>query len=181
MDIYKLKFTKLQNGILRLMCIKAGTGLTQREIAGLLGVSPTAVSKALKLLEREGLIKVERSRRVNLSSVGLDRDKPKAAALKRAENLKMMFESGLPEFLEEHFPGCTVILFGSYSLGEDTVNSDIDIAVIGSGEKEIDMDVFEKTLERKIILNFYKDFGIIDKNLKNNILNGITLQGGIVL
>lgn len=180
MDMYKLKFTKLQNMIFRLMCIKAGAVMSQREIAGALGVSPTAVSKSLKLLEREGLVKVEKSK-AKLYLVRLNRDNPEAVALKRLENLKMVFESSLSEFLEGHFQGCAIILFGSYSLGEDTINSDIDIAVIGSREKRVDLARFEKMLERKIILNCYTDFRSIDRNLKNNILNGITLQGGIEL
>lgn len=179
--MYKLKFTKLQNEIFRLMCIKAGTGLAQREIAGLLGVSPTAVSKSLKLLEREGLVRVERFHRVNLSSVRLNRDSPKALALKRVENLRMISESGLAEFLEERFPGCVIILFGSYSLGEDTMESDIDIAIVGSGERDIDLARFERMLERRIVINCYEDFMGINKNLKGNILNGITLHGGIEL
>lgn len=181
MDMYKPRFTKLQEGVFRLLCLKAGTGLSQREIAGLIGVSPTAVSKALKLLEREGLARLEKAHRINLSSVQLNRDNPRAVALKRAENLRMVSESGLPEFLGEHFPGCTIILFGSYSLGEDTEDSDIDIAVIGSGEKETDLAGFEKTLEREIVLNCYKDFRGIDKNLRNSILNGITIQGAVEL
>lgn len=181
MDMYKLKFTKLQNEIFRLMCIKAGRGLNQREIAKLLKVSPTGVSKALKLLAKEGLVKVEKNPRIKLLSVQLNRDNPKAAALKRAENLKMIAESGLEEFLESNFPGCAIILFGSYSLGEDTVDSDIDIAVIKSKEKDIDLTSFEKMLERRIAIHYFENLNSTGKNLKNNILNGITLQGGIEL
>lgn len=179
--MYKLKFTRLQSGIFRLMCIKAGRALNQREISKILGVSPTGVSKALKLLEREGLARIERSQRINLSSVQLNRDSPKSVAFKRAENLKMIAEAGLEEFLEGHFPGCAIVLFGSYSLGEDTADSDIDIAVIGSKGKDIDVARFEKMLERSITVHYFRDFSSMGKNLKNNILNGILLQGSIKL
>lgn len=179
MDIYKLKFTRLQNGIFRLLCIRAGSPLNQREIARLLGVSPTAVSKSLPGLESEGLAKTEKSKTLNLTLVELNRENPRAIGLKRAENLRLVYESGLADLLEERFPGCATILFGSYSLGEDTVKSDIDIAVVGSKRKHTDLTKFERLLERSINLQFYEDINKLDKNLKSNILNGITLSGAV--
>lgn len=181
MDMYKLKFTRLQNEIFRLLCIKTGISLNQRGIARPLKVSPTAVANAINGLKKEELIIVDKSQSMNLVSVNLNRDNPKAIALKRVENLKQIYESGILELLEEHFRGCTLILFGSYSLGEDTTSSDIDIAVIGSKEKDIDLTKFDKLLERTIFLHFYDSFRNIDKNLRQNILNGITLQGAIEL
>jgi len=41
--------------------------------------------------------------------------------------------------------------------------------------------VYEKILERKIIVNYYNSFKKIDKHLLNNILNGIILKGAIDL
>ena len=78
MDKYKLKFTRFQNTIFRLLCIHAGESLNQREIAKLLGFSPTAVAKALPLLEKEGLVCVERSKTMNLTFIKLNRDSQKA-------------------------------------------------------------------------------------------------------
>ena len=101
MNIYKLKFTRLQNEIIRLLCIKSGKKLNKREIALNLRVSPTAVSKSLKLLEKENLIKSERVGKINLISVELNRDNPKVIALKRVENLKLIYESELNQFLED--------------------------------------------------------------------------------
>lgn len=181
MDMYKLKFTRLQNEIFRLLCIKAGTSLNQRGIARMLKVSPTAVSKSLPILEKEGLIKLEKAKTMNLISVILDRDNPRTMAFKRIENLKLIYESGLVEFLEESFPGTPVILFGSYSRGEDTDRSDIDIAIIGSSEKKIELTKFDKLLERTVFLHFYSSFKTIEKELKENILSGIILIGGIEL
>ena len=177
--MYKLKFTKLQNEIFRLLCIRAGQALNQRTIAKLLRVTPTAVAKALKELEEEQLVKVEKSKTMNLNLVELNRDNTKAIALKRINNLKLIYESGLADFLEQRFLGCTIILFGSYSLGEDTINSDIDLAVIGSKKKDIDLTKFEKLLERTILINFFDNLRKINKNLRENIINGITLHGSV--
>ena len=74
------------------------------------------------------------------------KDEQKTIELKRAENLKLISESGLVDFLENEFPGCSIILFGSYSRGDDTTNSDIDIAVIGTKGKKIKLTKFDKLL-----------------------------------
>ena len=179
--MYTLKFTRLQNEIFRLLSIKSGEKLNKRTIANLLKVSPTAVSKSLMLLEKEGLVKIEREEKMNLSLVRLNREDSRAIGLKRAENLKMLYESGLVEDLEEKFPGSTIILFGSYAYGDDTIKSDVDIAVIGCKDKEIDLDNFERLLEREIRINFYKDFKKIHEHLKENLYNGIILKGGFEL
>ena len=188
MDMYKLKWTRLQTEIFRFLCIKAGMTRNLRGIAMPLNVSPTAVSNALIELEKEGLIKIERSKTMNLLSIEFNRDNQRAIEMKRVENLKMVYESGLSDFLFNEFPGCTIILFGSYSRGEDVWireteenRSDIDIAIIGIKGKEINLTRFHKMLERTIVINFYESWGSIHKHLKNNILNGILLSGGVEL
>lgn len=181
MDMYKLKFTRLQNEIFRLFCIKSGLSLNQREIARFLKVSPTAVAKALPLLEKEEFVRLKRGKNINLNYVELNRESGRAVSFKRVENLRLLYESGLIDFLYEALPGATIILFGSYSRGEDTEKSDIDIAVIGSREKNIGLTEFEKKLEHSVNINFYTSLKDIDKHLRNNLLNGIVLSGGIEL
>jgi len=181
MDIYKLKFTRLQNEIFRLFCINAGESLNKREISLILKVSPTAVANALHLLQEEELISIKKEKKFNLSYINFNRDSQKAINFKRAENLKLLYESNFLECLEEEFSGTTIILFGSYAYGEDTTKSDIDIAIVGAREKEINLKKFEAFLKREINLNFYSSFKEIHKELKNNILNGIVLSGGVNL
>lgn len=180
-DMYKLKFTILQLEILRFLFIKAGASFNARGVAKPLNVSQTAVSKALPLIEKEGLVSIEKDKQSGRWAIKLNRDNPKAIALKRAENLKMLYESGAISFLEDELPGATILLFGSYSRGDDTIKSDIDIAIIGRKEKEIGLAQFEAKLERKINLNFYASFKEIHKELKENLYNGIVLAGGIEL
>ena len=48
MDIYKLKFTKLQQEILRFLFLHTGKKVNQKNIADNLKVSPTAISKSIK-------------------------------------------------------------------------------------------------------------------------------------
>jgi predicted nucleotidyltransferase len=181
MDIYKLKFTSLQHEILRFLFIKSGMSFNARAISKSLKVSPTAVGKSLQALQENGLVKVTKDMGSKHLSIELNKDNPQVFNMKRVDNLKMIYESNLVDFLYNSFPGTTIVLFGSYSYGEDTIKSDVDIAIIGSKTKEIDLTTFEKILERKISINFYKDFGGINNSLKENICNGIILSGGIQL
>jgi predicted nucleotidyltransferase len=181
MDMYKLKFTRLQNEIFRFLCIKTGKSLNQRAIAKSLKVSPTAISKSLMSLKKYNIIEINKEENINLTNIELNRNNEKVIELKRTENLKMIYESGLSNFLEEKFPGCAIILFGSYSFGEDSIESDIDIAIINGKEKTLELNKFEKLLEREIRINYYKDIKSIHKNLRSNILNGIVLSGRIIL
>ena len=112
MDIYKLKWTTLQAEIFSLLCLRAGERLSQREIAKILKVSPTAVANSIKKLKDSSLIKIEKTKTINF--ISFNRDEPKSIELKRVENLKKIYLSGLSNYLEKELAGSTVILFGSY-------------------------------------------------------------------
>lgn len=180
-NIYELKLTNLQTRILRLLFIKVGASLNQRRIARTLKVSQPAVIKALPELEKLNLVQKQQDKESKRWAVELNRENHRVIQLKRADNLKQIYESGLADYLEKEFAGAAIILFGSYSRGEDTVNSDIDIAITGRKEKTINLDKFEKALERTIRINFYDSFKNVHKHLKENIFNGIILAGGIEL
>ncbi len=177
MDNHKLKFTLLEQEIFSLLSQNAGKKFSQREIAKLLEVSPTAVSKTIKRLIEKKLIKIEKTKNINF--VFFNRDEQKAIELKRIENLRQIYLSGLSDFLLNNLPGTTIILFGSYSIGEDIFNSDIDIAIIGRKEKILQLDKYERILNRTIHILFFDSWKKINKHLKNNILNGIVLHGNI--
>ena len=179
MDIYKLNFTILELELFSYLAIRAGDKFSQRELSQILKVSPTAIANAVKNLENKELINVEKTKTINF--IRFNRDNQKAVDLKKIENLKNLYISKFVGFLDEQLAGSTIILFGSYAKGEDTINSDIDIAVIGRKTKFLEMTNFEKMLFRKININFYNSWQDVTKHLKNNILNGITLSGGIDL
>jgi predicted nucleotidyltransferase len=180
-NYYKLKLTLLQQEILNFLFSHSESVFNARDLARALKVSQPAISKALPFLSKSEFIRATKDKNSKRFSIGLNRDNPLVIGLKRAENLKLIYESGLAEFLKESFPGCLVILFGSFSRGEDIGRSDIDIAVIGTKGKNIELSKFNKLLEKEIIVNFYTSFGEIHKNLKENILNGIVISGGVEL
>jgi len=178
---YEQKLTSLQQELLRLMFRKAGTPLNQRQIANLLNVTQPAVKKALPCLEEQKLISVQQDRMTKRWAIELNQSSQEAMHLKRVDNLKQLYESGLVDYLEKECVGGTILLFGSYSRGEDLVNSDIDIAIIGRKEKRIAVSPFEKMLERKIHLTFFHSVRNIDKNMLDSLCNGIVLVGGVEL
>ncbi len=179
MDIYTINFTVLQLEIFSLLCVRAGEQLSQREIAKILNVSPTAITNSIQGLKEAQLIKVEKTKTINF--ISFNREKRKAIEFKRVVNLKNIYISGLSTYLEQELAGGTIIVFGSYSLGEDTIASDIDLAVLERKDKLLHLEKYETVLNRKINVNFYKSWQHIHQHLKNNILNGILLQGSIEL
>ena len=177
MDIYQKRWTKLDANVFTLLCIKAAKKLSQREIAHLLDMSPTAVGNSIRRLMKDKNIKIEKIKNINF--ISLNRDEPLAIGLKRAENLKNIYVTGLFAYLERELAASTIMLFGSYALGEDTYQSDIDIAVIGRKDKLVRLEPYEQVLQRAINVNFYTSWKHIPKNLKSNILRGIILQGSV--
>ena len=181
MDTYKHKFTKLQNEIFSFLCLNSEKEFSKREISKGLKVSPTAIANSLVLLEKEKLVLVNNEGNINFSKVSLNRQSQEVINLKRVENLKNVYSSGLFNFLFDKFPGATIVLFGSYSFGEDIFSSDIDIAIIGVKEKIVDLRKFERLFGKDIRLSFYGSWKKIEKNLRENILRGIILSGGVEL
>lgn len=176
MDWNKLKFTKLDNEIMEFLFRNPTTSFMGKEIADKIKVSQTAVAKSINRLSKIGL--VIREKKIVLS-IRLNRDDKDLFDLKRVYNLKSIYSSGLTSKLSKDLPGSMIILFGSYSSGEDTEESDIDIAIIGYNEKKIDLTKFESKLQRRIQVHFFNNLKNIDKNLKESILNGITLKYSI--
>ena len=180
-NIYKLRFTITQLEIIRFLFLKAGMSFNARALATALDVSQPAISKAIPSIRKHGIINTQKDKDSGRWLIELNRDEPWVMELKRADNLRLVYESGLSGFLEQEFPGGTIILFGSFSRGDDTVESDIDIAIIGRKEKEVRLETYEKILGKRIVINFYSSLKDIHKDLRENLCNGIVLTGGIEL
>jgi predicted nucleotidyltransferase len=181
MDIYKEEFTGLEKEILRFLFFNAGKPFNQRRISINLKVSPTAVSNSLKKIQKRGLIVVTKIKDSNTLEVNLRLDHKRITRMKRVENIRGIYSSGLLDFLSNIFPTATLVLFGSFSRGEDNFLSDIDIAIIGCEEKVVDLKAYENSFRKKISLQFYPSFKEVHTNLKESIINGIVLQGGLEL
>ncbi len=175
------KFTRTEEEIMDFLFLHPTTEFRGRALARELKKSASGVIKSMRNLEKRGLIHLKEDFTL---SIGLDRENKQTFILKRIANIKFLYESGLVAYLSDAFLGSTIIVFGSYSYGEDTEDSDIDMAIIGYPEKNMndkELIKYEKYLQRKVQLHFFKDMKNIHKNLKDNIVNGIVLEGAIKL
>ncbi|HLD39190.1 MAG TPA: nucleotidyltransferase domain-containing protein [archaeon] len=145
-----------------------------REIARRLRVSPNSVRKEAALLKRCGILKEKTEGNMIQYRANMESERYKRE--KMLHNLRSIFDSGIVDFLYEYYNPSAIVLFGSYSRGEDTSTSDIDIAVVTSSKKRPDLKKFEKKLSRRIELSLFirKE---VSKEFFNNIINGIVLRG----
>ena len=145
-----------------------------RELARIAKMSPPGIIKITGKLEKWGLLTVEK----NGLTTDLSASKTDAFFhLKRSVNLYKVYESGVVDFLKKNYEEPeAIVLFGSYSRGEDTSRSDIDIAVITNKKTGSDMSKFEKILKRKISIHAVK-INLAEKDFINTLSNGIVLSG----
>ncbi|MDD9953199.1 MAG: nucleotidyltransferase domain-containing protein [Candidatus Woesearchaeota archaeon] len=122
-------------------------GVSFREIERKTSLSIATVAKHVRKLSLEGLVRIEE--RTNALYVKGEIGK-RFRQLKRVSNLRQLYEIGLVRALERAYMPDAIILFGSYSKGEDTEESDIDIAVISRKSSEFDRKSFGNIVERDI-------------------------------
>lgn len=149
-----------------------------REIARKTGLSAPGVLKIVAKLKKEGLLLTEKNGPLE------DVFAPKSQRfiqLKICHNLLLLGECGLVEFLRDVYEEPdAIVLFGSFARAEDTSTSDIDIAVVSSKEREMDLRKFERRLKKKV--NVYAiNTGECTKEFLNNLANGIVLHGHLRL
>jgi len=148
------------------------------DISRTIGLSHTSVKKNLVALVKSEILtesiekKGERKFPVYKANTNNERFK----SYKIMYNLTILLESGTIDFIEKILMPKSIVIFGSYRRGEDTEKSDIDIFV-ECAEDKLNLDNFEKKLQRKIQLHFNSDFNSYPKELKNNIINGVLMKG----
>lgn len=149
--------------------------LRVREIERLLKIPLPSVIRYCKELQTKGILTTIKTG--NVVFYTSNRTEKSFLLEKKLFNIKSLYDSGLIEFLKIELNNPAVILFGSYSKGEDTENSDIDLYIETPSKKEINLKKFEKILKRDIqILKHKKIEEIKNHNLANNIINGIILN-----
>ena len=149
-----------------------------RELERLTKLSMPGIRKIVKKIEKENFLIVKKEKLV--TNVYATRNE-KFIALKRAYNLYSMVTSDLLTFLKDHYEEPeAIILFGSYSKGEDISASDIDIAVVSKKQDTPDVSLFEKRLDRKIRI-YEISIEKAESEFLNTVANGIVLHGYVRL
>ncbi len=148
--------------------------LRVREIERRTGAPLPSVIRYARELEKEGILRSSEVSGVRLYSA--DRASDTFLAAKRVRNLELLYESGLVEHLRRELGNPCIVLFGSYSRGEDVEDSDIDLYI--ETKESPDLSRFAKGLGRGIQLFRHRSIrGVRNRELANNIINGITLNG----
>ncbi len=127
-------------------------------------------------LEKENILKKETIAGIVLYSA--DRSSQKFLLQKKLFNITSLFDSGMVDYLTKIFHNSPIVVFGSYSKGEDLENSDVDIFIESPSKDSFDLSGFEKKIHRKVQIFRYKNIrDIKNKNLVNNMINGIVING----
>lgn len=149
-----------------------------REVARKADISHTSVKKHLQVLKKWEVVREGKEKRGGKTypvyMAGIDNEGYKF--FKKIDLLHRLRTTGLLKHLKEIFSPDCIVLFGSASRGEDIEKSDIDF-FLQAEEEEIDFSQFEEKLNRNIQLHIQTDFNQYPKELKNNIANGIVLDG----
>ncbi len=148
--------------------------LRVREIERTLKLPLPSVIRYCKELEYEGILAIEKTGNVNFYTA----NRNEAYLLeKKLFNIKILYESGLIEYLKQELSNPVVVLFGSYAKGEDTEESDIDLYIETPAKKQVHLEKFKKILKREIQIFPHRNIKeITNHHLANNIINGITVN-----
>jgi len=146
-----------------------------RGIERALKIPLPSVIRYCKELKDEGILTTIKTENVVFYTA--DRTNENFLLEKKLYNIKSLYNSGLINFLKTELSNPAIIVFGSYSRGEDIENSDIDLYIETPSKKELNLEKFEKTLKRKIQIFRHASLNEIKNiNLANNIINGIILN-----
>ncbi len=146
-----------------------------RELARMTKLSLPSIIMATDKLAKEKII--TKTKGMVLTTVAANRESTSFVWRKRLYNLELIYTSGIVEYLTKkyNYPQA-IILFGSFSRGEDTEKSDVDIAVLGRNEQSLALGKFEKVLKKHVSLN-HVNLEKISPEFKANLANGIVLEG----
>lgn len=151
-----------------------------REYAKIMNISPPSASTLLKNYMKENILESRKFKRFLFFKAKTDSELFKD--LLKLYNIRTIKDSGIIEIIEDKYNFPAIILFGSFSKAENIPQSDIDLCIISDSKKELVLEKFEKKLGHKIqIFNFSSLEAIKNKDLLNNIINGILIKGAIKL
>lgn len=145
-----------------------------REISRNTKISQPSVINHLKALIKENLIIKEK--KGIYPAYRANRENESFKIYKKADFILQINQIGLVDYIYDSCLPNTIILFGSASKGEDIEESDIDL-FIQSPEKKLNLEKYEKLLNKEISLFFKEDFSKLSNELKNNIINGTVIRG----
>lgn len=172
-----MKIKNIKENIKEYFFVNPTAKLRVREIERILKLPLPSVIRYCKELEKEGILAIIKIGSVNFYTASRNE---RYLLEKKLFNIKQLYESSIIEYLKIELSNPPIILFGSFSKGEDLEESDIDLYIETPSNKMINLEKFEKILKRNIQILKHKHLNkITNTHLKNNIINGITLNNFI--
>ncbi len=146
-----------------------------RELSRMLRLSMPTIIAATDAISKLGLVAKTKGKVV--TKVTANRESADFTRRKRLYNLEKIYSSGLVEYLSKayNYPKC-IILFGSFSRGEDTESSDIDMAVVTGKRLSPDLKNYEAFLGRSVSIHEV-EMAKISPEFKASLANGIVVEG----
>lgn len=167
-------FTSTAFEILEVFLEKPTQDFSIRGISRELTMSHATVLKHMNDLETLGIVK---RRATTLYPVFSAHTEHKLFRSLQASWLTLRLrQSGILEYLHKNLLPSCVVLYGSASKGTLNELSDIDLYVQAK-RKKLNVGTYEKKLRRKIHFLFESKFKDLNKELRNNIINGIVVDG----
>ena len=149
--------------------------LRVRQIERILKLPIPSVIRYCKELKEENILKTTKIS--NVTFYEANRSSKIFLLEKKLFNIKMLYKSGLMDFLKKELSNPPIIVFGSYSRGEDIEKSDIDLFIETPGKKKLNLKKFEKFFGKPIQIFESKSIRLIkNTHLANNMVNGIILN-----
>ncbi|MBI5390580.1 nucleotidyltransferase domain-containing protein [Candidatus Woesearchaeota archaeon] len=150
------------------------------ELSSILRISKTTANTVVTRLLKEGFLRSKIIGRAWL--ISSDSQHPYNFTRKIAYNLVTLYEAGIVEAVHHQSPNARVIvLFGSYRKGDDTEESDVDLAVEIIGQEDpkiVPLGTIDVGYRKDVHVNLYTfSRRKVDLNLFANIVNGIVLAG----
>jgi len=150
--------------------------LRVRHIEKILSLPLPSVIRYTKELVEEKILRLNKIE--NIVFYQADRSSEVFILEKKVFNLKKI--STLINYLKQEYSNPTIILFGSYGKGEDVESSDIDLFIQTPITNIKIPQKYETDLEREIqIFSSSSLEKLKNKNLMNNIVNGIVVNGDL--
>ena len=148
-----------------------------REIARLLKIAPATSKAALDELKKAGLIIEQRV--ANLRLFSADRENESFRQLKRLKNIEWLKNKKfLKRIMDEN--AISVVLFGSYAIGTNTKESDMDLLILVKTRAPIKIKEFNG-IELQIIQKTPAELRELEKSnnsfYREIISTGIALYG----
>ena len=146
-----------------------------RELSRILKLSmPTIISTTSSLSKEKLIIKTKGK---VITKVTANRENINFARYKHLYNLERIYTSGIIDYLSNIYNHPkNIILFGSFSRGEDVESSDIDIAINTNKKLNQDMSKYERILKKTVNVHEV-NMDKISSEFKANLANGIVLEG----